>query len=125
MRNYSQVCDEFVFVSYNINDEYFRTADDVYRSVYEALIETMEITHNQMALACAAISSQGRLAFADDYEAAQSVTPSESRVIANLWIFYCDVIAAENRTPCLGDDRMFYYANVTTGKTVAWVRVVG
>lgn len=127
MRNFSTEVKSSSFTTYNIGDEYFKTTAEVVHDVFEAVTDALEITREQFRATAAHISSQGTLAGPDDYDVGDAVSPSEGRVIAGLWLFYCESLQLEDAPYFgrLGHNASFFYCNMTTGKSVVWTRFCG
>lgn len=124
MRNFSTEVKSSSFTTYNIGDEYFRTTEEVVNDITKALADALEITREQFCATADHISSQGTLAGPDDYDVGSVVSPSEGRVIAGLWLFYCESLQWED-APYFGrrgHSASFFYCNMTTGKSVVWTR---
>lgn len=124
MRNFSTEVKSSSFVTFNVNDEYYTTTADVIADVIEALTSALEISHGQFCATATHISSQGTLAGPDDYDVGDVVSPSEGRVIAGLWLFYCETLQFEDApySGRHGHSANFFYCNMTTGKSVVWTR---
>lgn len=124
MRNFSTEVKSSSFITFNVNDEYTTTAADVIADVIRALASALEISHEQFCATATHISSQGTLAGPDDYDVGDVVSPSEGRVIAGLWLFYCESLQLEDApySGRYGHSASFFYCNMTTGKSVVWTR---
>lgn len=127
MRNFSAEAKSSSFVTYNVNDEYFSTTTDVVHDVIKAVTDALEISHEQFCATASHISLQGTLAGPDDYDVGDAVSPSEGRVIAGLWLFYCESLQLEDApySGRVGHNASFFYCNMSTGKSVVWTRFCG
>lgn len=127
MRNFSTEVKSSSFTTYNIGDEYHKTAAEVVNDVIKAVVDALEISHEQFRATATHISSQGSLAGPDDYDVGDAVSPSEGRVIAGLWLFYCETLQFEDAPYFgrFGHSASFFYCNMSTGKSVVWTRFCG
>lgn len=127
MRNFSTEVKSSSFVTFNVNDEYFKTTEEVVHDVIRAVVCALEISYEQFCSAASHISSQGTLAGPDDYHVGDSVSLSEGRVIADLWLFYCESLQLEDApySGRVGHSASFFYCNMNTGRSVVWTRFCG
>lgn len=127
MRNFSTEVKSSSFVTFNVNDEYFKATEEVIHDVIRAVVYALEISYEQFCSAASCISSQGTLAGPDDYDVGDVVSPSEGRVIADLWLFYCESLQLEDApySGRVGHSASFFYCNMNTGRSVVWTRFCG